>query len=461
MTSDEIKQIVASGEGYNAEFKVTVPQKVKDLSEEICAFANASGGVLLIGVDDANVIRGVEIDNAKRSSIQNSIGEISPKVRCSLDIINVDGKNVGVLEVISGPNKPYVLSGAIFVRTGSNTQKLTTAEEMRDFFQQSNRIYFDDMPCHEFDVVQHVEAENMREFRLLSGISDTVSDEQVLKNLKLFTQEGDFKSGAVLFFGKNPEQFYDSAVIRCIAFDGIDKRYIADDKTMTGPLYIQHQKTMEWLKGKLNIRYDIEGSGSGPRREIWEIPETALKEAVVNTLSHRDYYDRGSRINIELFDNRIDISNPGGLVSAIPPAEFGKRSYSRNPLIFGLFERMRMVEQVGSGITRIRDLMNEAGLPEPAFSFEGIFSVTFLRPVDFIAWIEKWSRILTDNRIRILKEIHSNSRITKKELGELLGISSTAIDKNINSLRKNKLVERKGGDKSGEWIIRYNLPQGG
>lgn len=73
LSKEDIENIIYSGEGYNAEFKVRIPSKVKELTEEICAFANASGGVLLIGVDDNNVILGAELDNGKRSSIQNSI----------------------------------------------------------------------------------------------------------------------------------------------------------------------------------------------------------------------------------------------------------------------------------------------------------------------------------------------------------------------------------------------------
>lgn len=115
---------------------------------------------------------------------------------------------------------------------------------------------------------------------------------------------------------------------------------------------------MNWLKGKLDVRYEIEGGG--PRKEIWEIPETALKEAVLNALSHRDYYDKGAKITVELFKDRVEVSNPGGLTSAISLVDFGTKSHSRNPLIFGLFVRIRMVEQVGSGIGRIRDLMKSS-----------------------------------------------------------------------------------------------------
>ena len=101
------------------------------------------------------------------------------------------------------------------------------------------------------------------------------------------------KNGGALFFGEKPEQFIETAVIRCIAFEGKTKTTIIDDKFFGGPLIHQYEQAMQWLKGKLNVRYEIEGGG--PRKEHWEIPETAFKEAIINALSHRDYYDKGAR----------------------------------------------------------------------------------------------------------------------------------------------------------------------
>ncbi len=215
---------------------------------------------------------------------------------------------------------------------------------------------------------------------------------------------------------------------------------------------------MAWLKGKLDIRYDIEGAGSRPRKELWEIPETVFKEAIINALSHRDYYDKGARIAIEVFNDRVEISNPGGLVSGIPKTEFGKRSLTRNPLIFGLFERIKMVEQIGSGIVRMRDLMEEANLIPPEFGIEGVFTVTLRRPFNFEKWVENWVDKLSENRIKILREVNHNGRITKKEMEKKVGISATAIDNNIEALKNFGLLVREGSDKGGYWKINYTLP---
>ncbi|WP_163407911.1 ATP-binding protein [Flavobacterium ajazii] len=454
----EIKSIVSSGEGFNAEFKERLPTNLKSITEEVCAFANASGGVVLIGVDDKNIIKGVTIDNSKRSAIQNSIGEISPPLQCEFYIVDVEGNNVAVIEVPYGQNKPYVLSGAIYVRQGPNSQKLTTVEEMRNFFQQAEKIYFDEASCKEIDIKKDIPKENIDTFRFEAGLVNNTSDEQVFSNLKLISNEGYLKNGAVLFFAKEPERFFEKAVIRCVAFDGLDKRYIIDDKIMAGTLFQQYQQSMIWLKSKLNVRYDIENEGGKARKELWEIPETVFKEAVINSLAHRDYYDKGGRITIELFNDRVEITNPGGLVSSIAKNEFGKKSSSRNPLIFGLFERMRLVEQIGSGISRMRDLMKDEGLTPPEFNTDGMFTVTFRRPFDFEMWVNKWVNNLSEKQIIILKAIHENLAVKKSTLQELTDFSASAIDKNLEILKKEGLLEREG-TKGGVWILHYIYPK--
>ena len=457
LDSINLLSIVNSGEGYNAEFKVNLPSNLKSITEEVCAFANASGGVILIGVDDRNTIKGVKLDNSKRSALQNSLGEISPALQCEFYMVEVEGKSVAVIEVPSGLNKPYVLSGAIYIRQGPNSQKLTTVEEMRSFFQQVDRIYFDESPCTDVNAVSDLDLDNIELFRTNSRLNNSISDQQVFQNLKLFTKEGYFKNGAVLFFAKEPEHFFEKAVVRCVAFNGIDKRYLVDDKVMTGPLYQQFLKSMAWLRSKLNVRYDIESEGAKPRRELWEIPETVFKEAIINSLAHRDYYDKGGRITVELFDNRVEISNPGGLVSAISQNEFGKRSLSRNPLIFGLFERMRMVEQIGSGINRMIDLMKLERLTPPEFSTDGMFTVTLRRPFDFKEWVNKWVNKLSEKQLLILENIHRNNEIKKSELQRITGFSATALDNNIEILKNEGFLEREG-TKGGYWVLHYIFP---
>lgn len=158
-------------------------------------------------IGDDNKIHGAEIDNAKRSAIQNSLNEINPHIPCSLYPVELDRKTVWVIEVNSGPQKPYVLSGTIYVRQGPNTQKLTTVEQMRDVFQQSDRIYFDEAPCTTFDLKKDLDLAWFEVFRMHSGLSLTIPQVQIFQNMRLILADGNLKNGGVMFFGAAPEQF--------------------------------------------------------------------------------------------------------------------------------------------------------------------------------------------------------------------------------------------------------------
>jgi len=453
MTEEEILNIVAQGEGYNAEFKESIPSRLRDIAEEICAFANSSGGVLIIGVNDSNQIVGVTYDNNRLSRIQDAINGINPSLRVPIETKLVRGDNIIYIEVPTGSQKPYILSGAIYIRIGPNTQKLTSPEEIRGFFQQSGRVYFDQSPCQDFVYEDHFSDDAFNEFLQISGLTSTLSQELILRNLKLYFDDRYFKNGAVLMFGKNPDEFFDKAVIRCLLFRDIDKRFIEDDKIFKGTLYKQYIQSISWLKNKLKVSYDIEGQGSEPRKEKWEISEVVFKEVIINALSHRDYYEQGARITIEVFTDRVEITNPGGLISSLPESEFGKRSMTRNPLIFGLFERMRLVEQIGSGIPRVRQLMREYNLPEPEFNYNGIFVVTLYRPVNIDKLIEKEKNNLSDKQIQLLQLVHEKPSITISDLSTQIGISTTAIDKNIKKLKELNILKRVGSDKEGNWIV--------
>jgi len=261
-----------------------------------------------------------------------------------------------------------------------------------------------------------------------------------------------------LFFSNRAQRFFEEAFIHCIAFKGRDKRYITDNKIINGALSQQYVNSMTWLKSKLNVRFEIEDADGGAHKELWEIPETVFREAIINSLAHRDYYNKGARITIEVFDDRVEIANPGGLVSTIPLNEFGKRSAARNPLIFKLFEKIRMVEHVGSGITRMRDLMAQEGLTPPEFVMDGMFTVTLRRSFDFEDWVSSWTYKLTANRIAIIKAIHNNNRVSKRELEKIIGITGSAIDNNLSVLKELGFLERGGGAKGGQWIIHYIFP---
>ncbi len=160
----------------------------------------------------------------------------------------------------------------------------------------------------------------------------------------------------------------------------------------------------------------------------------------------------------------MEVSNPGGLVSAIPESEFGKRSHSRNPLLFGLFSRMHFVEQMGSGIGRIQELMRDADLPEPVFQKKGIFTVILKRSVPISGQNTRKSTRKTAQKTtqkstrkteyRIIEILVLNPQASRTEIAELLGdITEDGVKYQLNNLKKQGKIERVGPDKGGFWKI--------
>ena len=118
-------ELIAQGEGQQVELKREVPSKVRELSEEICALANASGGCILLGVkNDGTFTEGFTINNSKRSALRDSVDQIEPQVDCDIYPLSVSGHEIWVMEVKEGEDKPYFCSGAVHIRRGANSQKL-------------------------------------------------------------------------------------------------------------------------------------------------------------------------------------------------------------------------------------------------------------------------------------------------------------------------------------------------
>lgn len=452
MTSQQIESLIAQGEGYNLEFKQAIPSKLSELSTELCAFSNAAGGILLVGIKDDGSIIGVELDNQIRSRIQDVISNIDPRPEITISEVPLNGKHILCFNCKSGQKKHYVVSGNIYVRNGPNAQKLTSIHEIREFFQTSDSIFFDSSPNKQFQYPDDFDEPAFQKFLVGANITSNIDDDKILNNLKLI-QSGNFTNAAVLFFAKEVQKFVEQSNIRCLMFKGIDKRYIIDSKEIKGNLIQQFEEGMKYIISKLNLKYEIENQANGRRKEVLEIPETVFREALINAICHRSYYEKGGVIAIEIYDNRIEITNPGGLISGISDKEFGHKSLSRNPLIFSLMQRINLVEKVGSGIIRMKDSMKEVGLEEPLFTLGGFFTVTFFRPIDFEKLLEYLSDKISVTQKKILLEIHGVPSINTQSLASKIGISTTSIEKNIARLKELSIIERKGTKRSGQWII--------
>ena len=448
-------ELIAQGEGQHVEFKENVPSKVRELSEEVCAFANAEGGFLFLGVTNKNTFtEGFSIDNSKRSSIQDSLDAIQPELESQFYPLTVSGHSIWVIEVPEGDEKPYFASGSVYVRRGANSQKLRKPSDVRQFFEDAGSLHYDEASCKWFNP-EDISDKAVKDFKEKAGITSKASNLELIRNLELLDARGGMTNVVPMFFSDACGKSIPQAVIRCFRFKGKDKVHIIDSKTFGGPILDQYNGTTKWLKEKLSVEYIMDGFN--PRKEKWELPLDAIKEALTNSICHRDYYETGATITVELYDDRLEISNPGGLLPVVAKA-FGHKSLSRNPKIFELFTRMDLVEKVGSGIPRMADEMREAHLPAPEYKTDGFFTTILYKAPAASPESgeskeknqEKSKEKTIDKVFRLIKE---NPYITTAELAAACGLGENTIYKAVRKLREDHAIEREGGDKGGYWKI--------
>ena len=166
-----------------------------------------------------------------------------------------------------------------------------------------------------------------------------------------------FTNAGILFFTTTPSSIIKQAQITCVAFNGTEKVDILDRKDFKEDLITNIDSGLAFLRRHLNEASHIKGL---KREDVLEIPLVALREALVNAVAHRNYLETGAHIMIEIYSNRVIISNPGGLPEGLTEKDFGKYSLSRNPVISDLLLRAGLIEKLGTGVNRIKDLIKEA-----------------------------------------------------------------------------------------------------
>lgn len=226
-----------------------------------------------------------------------------------------------------------------------------------------------------------------------------------------------------------------------------------DRKDVRDDLLTQLNESMAFLKKHLNIRSEIRELN---RYDIYEIPLDALREALVNALVHRDYSMRGTSIYVSVFDDRVEIVNPGGLPAGITKENFGKESVRRNLIIADLFHRMGKVERMGTGIEKMKSLMLDAKLKVPVFSSDSFFHAIFYRNPEYALklavekTVEKTRKKTVE---KILSLIITNPKITQEGLMDKTGLTRRGIEWNLKKLKNEGRIRRVGPDKGGYWKV--------
>ncbi|MFH2203835.1 MAG: ATP-binding protein [Elusimicrobiota bacterium] len=376
--ASEFAMTLAAWEGQFVEFKESVSDS---LTRELVAFANSGGGRVYIGVTDAKTVKGIVIDNKLLSRVQDMARHCDPPVTVELIPFKHQKRDLLTVDVPEGVRKPYGCAAGYFLRSGPNTQKMSRDELLR-FVRAQGDARFDETPCADFRYPADFSPRAFNQFLSEANVTRAnLSREDLLVNIAAARRQGKslrLNNAGVLFFAKKPRLFHIQSRITCLLFQGTDKARILDRKDFDGTIAENVDGAMTFLQRNLPLRYEITGL---KRKEISAVPKAAAREALLNAVIHRDYFERGGTVMVELFRDRLEISNPGGLVPGLSLKTLGRRSLPRNPLIADLFMRLGEVEKAGTGIQRIRTAVAEARLKPPVFESDLFFSVTFALPL--------------------------------------------------------------------------------
>ena len=154
--------------------------------------------------------------------------------------------------------------------------------------------------------------------------------------------------------------------------------YVLDRKDFAGGIVTDIEDSLRFIERNTRTAYRIEKL---QREEIPEYPMAALREAITNAVMHRDWFIEGANVFVEIYEDRIEVSSPGGLPKGMLPEDLGSKSVRRNPLIADLLHRIAFIEKAGTGIRRMREGARNQGYPEPKFSADGFFTAVFRRLV--------------------------------------------------------------------------------
>jgi ATP-dependent DNA helicase RecG len=286
--------------------------------------------------------------------------------------------------------------------------------------------------------------------RISFGYKDVQS---TLRKLKLVREKKILKAAEVLFSDDN------SLEMQAAVFAGTDKTTFIDIKVFKGTIFDILKQSEEYISEKMNWRVEFRDF---KRVEIPEIPTNAIREAVVNSLCHRDYF-RADANKIAIFKDRITIYNPGEFPSGVEPQDFIMEtadSMQRNPLIAEIMYYSKDIERWGTGIKRIHDECAKNSVKVDFKRCKGGFSVVFYRktyPEDTVKVTPKVTEMVTvkvtANQEKILGLIKANPHATATEMAKAVGISERKIKENLKKLKVLGRLRRIGPDKGGHWEI--------
>lgn len=368
-------------ESTNIEFKEKVEySKPKSWLKSVSAFANSNGGILLFGIRDVDR-KAVGLDNIVKDSekVSELINDkITPLPRYELKTFKENNMDFMEVKVGDGPRTPYYYNGdgrkEAFIRAGN--QSISAPKHVLDgLILKGQNTTFDELPS-KYDVSDV-------SFTLLNASLKNETGKELNKDkdyisLELITKDKKVTNAGLLL---SDQGLLIQSRIFCTRWKGLVKGSVdgdaIDDKEYSGSIISLLENAEIFIKNHSRMGWEIKGM---KRIEVEDYPVRAIREAIVNAIIHRDYQIVGSEIHIDMYDNRLEITSPGGMIdgSFVQNLDITKiSSMRRNRVISDIFNRLHFMERRGSGLTRIVESYNDYNV-KPTFSSDvSSFKVIF------------------------------------------------------------------------------------
>ncbi len=425
----------------------------------VCAFANAEGGTLVIGRNDSGTVVGLKDAAKLLEDLPNKVRDVLGIV---VDVNLLTESGLDYLEiVVPAYSNPISYKGEYSYRSGSTTQTLKGAALDRFLLRKQGR-HWDGVPVP-FVAAADLDAKAMAYFRTQALRSRRLStaileepDAQLLDKLHL-TEGSYLKRAAVLLFHPDAERFVTGAYLKMGFFENnVDLRY---QDEVHGDLFTQVNQTIELLHAKyLKAWITYEGL---QRVETFPVPETALREAVLNAVVHKDYAI-ATPIQISVYPDKLMIWNPGQL-----PPEWtmekliGKHSsLPFNPDVANAFFRAGKIESWGRGIERIQYACQQAGVPAPELRLDhgGLWVVfNFLPATAVSTQVETLVQTRVEKPIQtpdqIIKLLRQQPDLTLVAVAQAIGKSTSAVERAAAKLVQSGQIRHVGPTKTGRWEV--------
>ena len=329
---------IALGEDSTRQFKKEV-KNAQSLAAEMVAFANSSGGTILVGVGDDGTVPGLSGADVARTNqlISNAASQLvhSPLTVRTENVALEDGRLIIVLSVPQGLDKPYFdKNGVIWLRTGADKRRVNSREELRRLFQLSHTFHADELPTRAgIDKLDKLRFRDfLREFHKWAFPNSPDELARLLRNMNLATEDDRLNLAGLLLFVDRPEWIEPSFVVKAIRYPGnkIHPTDYLDAEDFSGPLTRVFEGALAFVMRNL---HKVQATRGVNMPGLPEISESVFEELLVNALVHRDYLISAS-IRLLIFDDRIEIQSPGHLPDNMTVEKIRTgNSNIRNPIL--------------------------------------------------------------------------------------------------------------------------------